>query len=101
MRSYGRRDRGCRPGVGSPHAATFGLENNITFHGIGEIEPLADLVRLRTVEDLAAFLSSWAGGQIQELYDQIPGAEPVQLVKKGRQKAVDRIWNLMQKLKGE
>ncbi len=78
---------------------TIGAENEIIFHPAGSPMPGVGLAQIRSTDDLAAFLEPWTGSQIQALYDGIPNAEPVNLVKKGRAKATERIWESIQSLR--
>ena len=78
--------------------ATFTIdgENNITGYAPGEAVPDNDSERFTTESELAALVAQWPAARLVEVWNSIPGLEPVRKFT-SRKTAVARIWKAAQK----
>jgi hypothetical protein len=78
---------------------TIDTENNITaFSSLKEVEGSgAGAETFRSPEELAALASDWPGARLVEIWNSLPGVEPVERFT-SRQVAVKRIWKAIQQL---
>jgi hypothetical protein len=79
---------------------TIDSENNITiFASLKEIEESAEGTETFTnQEEFAALADKWAGGRLVEVWNSLPGVQPVERFT-SRRVAVGRIWKVIQQLK--
>ena len=81
-------------------AFTIDSENNITiFASLKEIEESEEGTETFTnQEEFAALADKWAGGRLVEIWNSLPGVQPVERFT-SRRVAVGRIWKAIQHLK--
>jgi hypothetical protein len=79
---------------------TIDSENNITiFASLKEIEESAEGTETFTnQEEFAALADKWAGGRLVEVWNSLPGVQPIERFT-SRRVAVGRIWKAIQHLK--
>src|ERR1700732_3186030 len=79
---------------------TIDRENNISFFAsLKEIEASGgETETFSNPEDLAALADQWPGARLVEIWNGLPGVEPVQRFT-SRKVAVIRIWKAIQHLK--
>jgi hypothetical protein len=78
---------------------TIDSENNITFASLKEIEESAEGTESFTnQEELAALADKWAGSRLVEVWNSLPGVQPVERFT-SRRVAVGRIWKAIPHLK--
>ncbi len=80
-------------------AFTIDADNNITiFASLKEVEGNgADTETFSTPQELAALAAKWPGARLVEIWNSLPGVEPVQRFT-SRQVAAMRIWKAVQHL---
>src|ERR1700676_1246637 len=80
-------------------AFTIDAENNITaFASLKEIQGSEDGTETFTnLEELAALADKWPGGRLVEVWNCLPGVQPVERFT-SRRAAVGRIWKAIQHL---
>jgi hypothetical protein len=80
-------------------AFTIDADNNITiFASLKEVEENgADPETFSTLQELAALAAKWPGARLVEIWNSLPGVEPVQRFT-SRQVAAIRIWKAIQHL---
>jgi hypothetical protein len=80
-------------------AYTIDAENNITvFASLKEIEGNVEgTPTFSSQPELAALASQWSGGRLVEIWNSLPGVEPVERFT-SRQVAVTRMWKAIQHL---
>ena len=77
---------------------TIDTENNITiFPSLKEIEKGEGTEIFSSAEELAALVTKWPGTRLVEIWNSLPGVEPVERFT-SRQVAVTRIWKAIQHL---
>ncbi len=83
-------------------AFTIDSENNITvFASLKEIQGSEEGTETFTnQEEFAALADKWAGGRLVEVWNSLPGVQPVERFT-GRRVAVRRIWKAIQHLEVE
>jgi hypothetical protein len=76
---------------------TIDTENNITvFASLKDIEGIGEGTEIfSSAEDLAALATKWPGVRLVEIWNSLPGVEPVERFT-SRQVAVTRIWKAIQ-----
>src|ERR1700676_4237687 len=81
-------------------AFTIDSENNITvFASLKEIQGSEDGTETFTnQEELAALADKWPGGRLVEVWNSLPGVQPLERFT-SRRVAVGRIWKAIQHLK--
>ena len=81
-------------------AFTIDAENNITvFASLKEIQGSEEGTQTFTnQEELAALADKWPGGRLVEVWNSLPGVQPVERFT-SRWVAVGRIWKAIQHLK--
>jgi hypothetical protein len=81
-------------------AFTINAENNVTvFASLKEIQGSEEGTETFTSqEEFAALADKWAGGRLVELWNSLPGVQPVERFT-NRRVAVGRIWQAIQHLK--
>jgi hypothetical protein len=81
-------------------AFTIDAENNITvFASLKEIQGSGEGTETFTnQEELAALADKWPGGRLVEVWNSLPGVQPVERFT-SRRVAVGRIWKAIQHLK--
>src|ERR1700736_6109329 len=81
-------------------AFTIDAENNITvFASLKEIQGSEEGTETFTnQEELAALADKWPGGRLVEVWNSLPGVQPVERFT-SRRIAVGRIWKVIQHLK--
>jgi uncharacterized protein DUF3489 len=81
-------------------AFTIDAENNITFFASHkEIQGSEEGTQtFTTQEELAALADKWPGGRLVEIWNSLPGVQPVERFT-SRRVAVGRIWKAIQHLK--
>jgi hypothetical protein len=93
---------GFRAGVRKDSMTAFGIDsqNNITiFASLKEIqESEEETVTFTNQEEFAALANKWAGGRLVEIWNSLPGVQPVERFT-SRSAAVGRIWRVIQHLK--
>jgi hypothetical protein len=79
-------------------AYTIDTENNITvFATLKEIEASGGTETFTSPEELSALAAHWPGVRLVEIWNGLPGVEPVQRFT-SRRVAVNRIWKAIQHL---
>src|SRR5215472_1354203 len=79
---------------------TIDTDNNITVHAsVEEAEAVANAERFRSESQLAKIAADWPMARLVEIWNGLPGAEPVKKLK-DRATAVSRIWKAIQTLGG-
>ena len=78
-------------------AFTIDAENNITvFASLKEIQGSEEGTEAFTnQEEFAALADKWAGGRLVEIWNSLPGVQPVERFT-SRRVAVGRIWKAIQ-----
>ena len=79
---------------------TIDVENNITVFGfLKEIQGSEEGTQTFTnQEELAVLADKWPGGRLVEIWNSLPGVQPVERFT-SRRVAVGRIWKAIQHLK--
>jgi hypothetical protein len=89
--------------TGAERMKVFTIENdtnNITLHiSAQDAEAVADAERFRNEGQLAKIAADWPMSRLVEIWNGLPGAEPVKKFK-DRATAVSRIWKAIQTLGG-
>src|SRR6202521_1632994 len=82
------------------HAFTIDAENNITvFASSKQIERTGEEIEtFSSPQELAALAVKWPGARVVEIWNSLPGVEPVQRFT-SREVAAARLWKAIQQLK--
>src|SRR6202171_440078 len=99
MNGHRRRPMAASPRKDCMSAYTLDQENNITvFASLKDAEASgAEMETFNNPEDLAALANQWPGTRLVEIWNSLPGVEPVERFT-SRQGAATRIWEGIQNL---